>query len=1246
MAAMAEERVHARLIEALRAEQRRCWQDGTRVLAESYLQQHRTLRDDAEGALELVYNEVLLREQRGEAPRLEEYQQRFPQLAGQLEPLFEVHRALEGGSLAELSPDQTMLQEFLSGMTAPGPSGLPAVPGYEIIRELGRGGMGVVYLAWQAGPNRLVALKMILAGDYASPQQLARFRVEAEAIGRLQHPNIVAIYEVAEQDGRPYLCMEYIEDGSLAQKQAGKSLPPRTAAQLTETLARAVHYAHQRGIVHRDLSPANVLLTADGTPKIMDFGLAKLLIGGAKGPTQTGAVVGTPNYMAPEQAEGKSTSISPAVDVYALGAILYELLTGRPPFQAATALDTLFQARSDEPTSPQRLQPNISLDLATICLTCLQKDPQKRYASALALAEDVQRYLCGEPIHARRTSLPERAWRWCRRKPLVASLMAAVATLLVVATLGATVAALQQHRLAQAAERARDEAVVARRQTEELLERQYVARAVRLMDDGDIYGALPWIVEGLRLVQGQNARAEMHRFRSAAVLQHRPKFIHVWFHAGIVFSASFSPNGRLVVTASADGKARVWDATTGRPCATLEHGKEVVYAEFSPDSRRLVTASHDHTARVWDATTGKEITILRHSNAVNHAAFSPDGRLLVTASHDHTARVWDADTGQLRATLTHGNEVVYAEFSPDSARVVTASRDGTARVWNAATREPVTPPLKHNGYPVYHAAFSPDGKQVVTASIPKALVWDVATGQRHATLDHITTVGNAAFSPDGRFVVTGSADNTAQVWEASTGRKVTRPLKHSGGVSCVSFSPDGCRLATASLDGVVQVWDPATGTRCASPLRHCGVVRSVVFSRDGRRLLTASDDQTARVWDLAGPAPLTLPHKGLVYHATFSPDGRRLATASWDRTAQIWDTITGRPLLAEPLQHQGQVRRVTFSRDGRRVVTACLDGKARVWDAATGQQVTELSHDDQVFEALFSPDGERVVTASRDKMARVWDASTGRLCANLKHGNEVLYAEFSPDGTRVVTASGDYTARVWDAVTGQSLITLNHSNVVQHAAFSPDGKEVVTASRSTAQVWEVASGKPISEPLKHQGAVEHVCFSPHGDRVLTASADGTARVWDAATGQPLTPPMQHDGRVVYAEFSPDGRRVITASSDESARVWDAATGEPITPALRPGDNLWHAAFSPDGRRAVTTNSSAQVWELPFEDRPVADLVLLAQVLTGLEMRAQGQFVPLDITRFRADWETLHSKYPQDFVSSSSAQPLSREGRAE
>jgi tetratricopeptide (TPR) repeat protein len=473
---MAEKQTPEQIAHVLRKEQRERWQEGERILAETYLEEHPTLQSHSDCALELIYNEVLLRGEAGEKPELEEYMVRFPQLASLLGPLFEVHDALGPGQLFDAEPGRTVLVGEGPGDSGAEAGDLPEIPGYEVLEELGRGGMGVVYKARQKGLNRLVALKMILAGACASPSGLARFRTEAEAVGRLQHPNVVGVYEVGECRGRPFLSMEYVEGGSLERILAGTPQPARAAAQLVETLAQAVHYAHRQGILHRDLKPANVVLApaacglalpgakpqaADVVPKITDFGLAKILTGDAAAATESGYVLGTPGYVAPEQAAAKAGEVGPASDVYSLGAILYELLTGRPPFRAESNLETLLLAQTDEPVPPNRLQPRLPRDLNTICLTCLRKEPHRRYTSAEALADDLHRFLEGRAIQARPTPLWERAVQWARRQPLAAGLLA----LVILAVGGGFAGATWQWRRAEA----RANAELAQRQTSDEL---------------------------------------------------------------------------------------------------------------------------------------------------------------------------------------------------------------------------------------------------------------------------------------------------------------------------------------------------------------------------------------------------------------------------------------------------------------------------------------------------------------------------------------------------------------------------------------------------------------------------------------------------------------------------------------------------------------------------------------------------------------------------------------------------------
>jgi WD40 repeat protein/predicted Ser/Thr protein kinase len=1140
----------------------------------------------------------------------------------------------------------------------PEPTDLPQIPGYEVEALLGRGGMGVVFQARHLRLNRVVALKMALTSPYADPQERERFQREAEAVASLRHANIVQIYDVGESDGRSYFTMEYVEGGSLSQKLAGTPQPARQAAALLATLAGAVQAAHQGGIVHRDLKPSNVLLTADGTPKVSDFGVARRMEG-ASGLTQTGIPIGTPSYMAPEQACGKTGAVGPAADIYALGAILYEVLTGRPPFRAETATETLQQVISQDPVSPSRLNARVPRDLETICLKCLHKEPRHRYRAAAALAEDLRRFLDGRSIAARRMSLPEQAWRWCRRHPgLAASLAGTALTLLAGTVVSLLFAFGEKAAREQADQRKRDaiasearavaSATMARREVEKL----YVANGLRLAESGDLFGALLWFAKPLQGDHGQVVDEAVHRLRLSNYLRHapRPTLLHVFVHQGMLEHAAFSPDGRIVVTAGRDGVVRLWDVATSQSLtARLRHERWVTHVAFSPDGRSLVTVggvvgSPAVAARVWNVTTGKPLTPPLQTD-VTYATFSPDGRKLVTTGADGTAQVRDAATGQpLAPILQHEGGVRQAAFSPDSRRVVTATWD-RVRVWDATTGQPVTPPLQH-AEAVSSAAFSPDGRRVLSTAADGARVWDVATGRLLLPLlRHEGPVSSAAFSPDGRRVLTsGYLDGTVRLWDAATGQPVLLPLQHEEPVARATFSPDGRRVLSTAADGA-RVWAAATGRFLLPPLRHDGPVSQAAFSADGRRVLTASYDGTARVWDLASgqPSALTIEHNDLKGVA-FSPDGARLVTSGSDHTARLWDAATGEP-LAQPLRHEGPVSQAAFSPDSRRVVTASADKTGRVWDASTGRPLTPpLRHEGPVSEAAFSPDGNRVLTASHDQTARLWDAITGQpLSAPLQHSGIVLHGDFSADSRRVMTVAWseerkEGAVRTWDAATGEPLSEPLSDQGMRHAALSLDGGAIVTAGPDSARVWDAATNRPLTPPLPHQGQVKCVAFSPDGRWVVTASADRTARVWDVATGQPRSPPLQHQGEVFSAAFSPDSRLVVTAgsSSDTTARVWDAVTGQPVTPPLRHGQGVFGAGFSPDGRRVATVSydHTARVWDVSPDERSTADLLLLVRLLHGHALDRQGALVRLSAEEQRDALEQLRAKAPADFIVTS------------
>ncbi len=669
---------------------------------------------------------------------------------------------------------------------------------------------------------------------------------------------------------------------------------------------------------------------------------------------------------------------------------------------------------------------------------------------------------------------------------------------------------------------------------------------------------------------------------------------------------AFSSNRQRIVTASADGTAKVWDIN-GQLLQTLKgHQGSVRYAAFSPDGKRIVTASADGTAKVWDINGQLLQTLKGHQSSVGNAAFSPDGKRIVTASRDKTAKVWNINGQLLQTFKGHQSSVkhtafnwVHAAFSPDGQRIVTASMDGTAKVWNINGKLLQT--LKGHQDFVSHAVFSPDGQRIITSSADgTAKVWNI-NGKLLQTLKggHQSWV-YAAFSPDGKRIITASSDKTAKVWDIN-GQLLQTLSGHQRSVHDAAFSPDGHRIVTASADGTAKVWD-INGQLLQTLSGHQDEVKYAAFSPDGKQIVTASTDGTAKVWEINSELLPTLNgHQSWVNHAAFSSDGKRIVTASSDNTAKVWD-INGQ-LLQTLNGHQSGIRYAAFSPDGQRILTASDDKTAKVWDI-NGQLLQTLNgHQSWVWDAAFSPDGHRIVTASTDGTAKVWDIN-GQLLQTLKGlQGSVRYAAFSPDGQRIITVIfNEYiisegsitifkidhnTAQVWD-INGQLLQTLNgHEVEVYHAAFNPDSKRIVTASKDgTAKVWDI-NGQLLQTLKGHQYDVRYAAFSPDGQRILTASDDKTAKVWDI-NGQLLQTLYGHQNSVGYAAFSPDGKRIVTTSSDNTAKVWDI-NGQLLQTLKGHQSSVCHAAFSPDGKRIVTASidNTAKVWQLESLDKLLA-----------------------------------------------------------
>jgi WD40 repeat protein len=867
----------------------------------------------------------------------------------------------------------------------------------------------------------------------------------------------VQIFEVGEHDGRPYFSMEYVAGPSLARQLHSMPQPAQSAAQLVEVVARAVHAVHCCGIIHRDLKPANILLqslfTAEDaeerregmaagfpprtsassavkefTPKVSDFGLAKLVKDQARGRdlTAPGHALGTPSYMAPEQALGKLHEVGPAADVYALGAILYELATGQPPFDGETPTGTILQLLSKEPVPPTYLRPALPRDLETICLKCLEKEPRKRYASAEALAEDLRRLQAGEPIKARPVGVAERGYRWCRRRPAVAALLAvtAVLALALVATILVYNAQLQR-ALADSRHKAEQE-------REQLVQRDTLI-GMHALEEGDAFTALLWFTEALRLDEADVQQEEKHRIRIAMALEKCPRLLQLLVPDRRILGAQLNAAGSWMIVTGRDRTLQVWNVMTGQSAGPeLPFNATVRRAAVSPDGRFLATIMEDKTVRIVDRRAREPYFFLLPRGApIRKLAFAGAGHALLIQRDDFTVQLWD---------LTKKVPEYSPRLPQSSPRYSTLSTDGT---W----------------------VFVLDAGRV-------GRVRDATTGKALAgSLKLEQNVTHVAVSPDGGRIAVSDSDNQLRIGEPASGRWICGPWKHPCSVTSVSFSPQGDRIITTGADNAARVWQVATGVPIGAPLRHDSLITQVQFSPDGRLVVSAGSDNQARVWEVASGEALTPPlkHSGNVAYAVFSADGGQILTIGDDDSARVWklpkaaEKDHGKAMAQEPV-----LSAKTTRSGGRRLTVIESENAVQVTDAVTGEPVGPcLRHPSRIESAELSPDGRSVLTTSDDNTAQLWDAVTGnRLIPPCRHKGTVLWATFSADGRRLITASEDHTARVWDAATGEPLTPpLPRTQPVVRANFSPDGNEAITVGADgTVRAWSL---KPDARTVPH-----------------------------------------------------------------------------------------------------------------------------------------------------------------------------------
>lgn len=1092
---------------------------------------------------------------------------------------------------------------------------------YELIEEIARGGMGVVYRAWQKSLQREVAVKTMLAGELATVESVRRFRNEAEVAARLDHPHIVSVYDFGERDHQHFLSMRLVPGGrNIAMWARLLDLPPieraRAIAAMMVKVARAVAYAHERGVLHRDLKPSNILMDGEGEPVVTDFGLAKL-VDRESDLTHSAAMLGSPGYMAPEQAGARHGEVTTATDVYGLGAVLYELLSGQPPFSGRTPLDTARMVVEEAAPAVDTVAP----ELATICLKCIEKEPSRRYASAAAVADDLERWLRGEPIEAQAATTWERVGKWARRKPVHAALAATVAL-----ALGALIVGLfwHNHRI-QGAQRATE---AANHQLTEQVRRLEWQNAEEALAAGHTPDALTTFARFLRETPDDLTAGS----RLSSLLESRAfplPLLPPLKHDRPVARVRFDHEGRNALTLTDDGVLRSWDLSNGdlQNRAGLDLvGETFELLEGHPWLLVRTKAGRVLTWNYGSWRIERELGVSLPYEA--RPSLSEDGRLLSMVSPDRELQLWDTAGGKLlaHASLPSGARIEFPPSVGPQGETLFSEGERTFWLWEPEkdSLKPFWEPRPQLGCFLCDWA---NRRVFICATEPanrfQVFSFSLDTGRELARQPLGAAWHVMRISPDARRLFIAGWGGGAVIKDADTLTDLSPVFARAPVLA--NLSADGAFTVgfRAAHDGSGVLFDLRDSHPLQEPVQQRGVILGHDLNPAGDRLLTASQDGVVSLWDVrmrtAGQPLIAAGSE--VQRLALSPDGEQLVAGCYQQLLSC-AAPTGENRVTWATTERDHFNDVQFSSDGRLLCAACTDGSVRMIEAGTGRTLwINRDHERRAFRAVFSPDDRVVASAGEDGTVRVFDTGTGEArFPPLRHVDSVGWVSFSPDGRWLASAGLDPAARLWDAATGEPVgPSLRHQAGLSEARFSPDSRRLVTSSGDrTVQVWEVPSGAPVAPPVAAGQGLLGASFSADGRRVLIHTLEA-AQVFDAETSEPLTPPMRHADRVTVAAFSPDDRWVATASADGTARIWDSRTGFPLTEPFDHGAAVNCLLWLPDSRGVLAGGMDWNVWrhEVSHGGATPAWLPDLAEALAGRRDEGGGRTAPVASDRLDA-----------------------------